>query len=124
MTLLGMSRDPNWIGCVDFGTALSKFAMVASVDRAHFQPDHFRPLRVAVRPDFTPRNEYMLPSVLYLTDSHVLFGQEAEEAGIRAEHTGRQAFISPKQYLSTHDTAELDQRLPKEIDPAGKFTPR
>jgi hypothetical protein len=54
----------------------------------------------------------------------VLFGQEADDAAIRAEHTGRHAFSSPKQYLSTHDIEDLDQPLAKEVDPTAKFTAR
>src|SRR5262249_51727222 len=55
---------------------------------------------------------------------NVLFGAEAEEAAIRAERSGRHAFTSPKQYLSTHDLDELDQPLPREIDSTAKFTAR
>ncbi|MBO0755557.1 MAG: hypothetical protein J2P54_06825 [Bradyrhizobiaceae bacterium] len=124
MSLLTSSRDASWIACVDFGTALSKLVMVEAVDRADLKPEHIKPLAVAVRPEFRPRNPYLLPSVIFLTDTNVLFGQEAEEAAIRAEHTGRHAFTSPKQYLSTHDAEDLDQPLPKDIDPTGKFTPR
>lgn len=124
MALLTSSRDARWTACVDFGTALSKLVMVEAVDRADLKPEHIKPLAVAVRPEFTPRNPYLLPSVIFLTDSNVLFGQEAEEAAIRAERTGRRALTSPKQYLSTHDAEDLDQRLPKDIDPTAKFTPR
>jgi len=124
MSVLTASRDPNWIACVDFGTALSKLVMVESVDRADLRPGHVKPLAVAARPEFKPRNPYLLPSVIFISDAAVLFGQEAEEAAIRAERTGRQAFTSPKQYLSTHDTEELDHALPKEIDPTAKFTAR
>jgi hypothetical protein len=124
MPLLNSSRDTSWIACFDFGTALSKLAMVEAVDRADLKPEHIKPLAVAVRPEFRPRNPYLLPSVIFLSDSHVLLGQDAEEAAIRAERTGRQAFTSPKQYLSTHDAEDLDQSLPREIDPTAKFTPR
>src|SRR5499427_6889079 len=124
MSVLTASRDPNWIACVDFGTALSKLVMVESVDRADLRPGHVKPLAVAARPEFKPRNPYLLPSVIFISDAAVLFGQEAEEAAIRAERTGRQAFSSPKQYLSTHEIEELDQPLPLELDPTGKFTAR
>jgi hypothetical protein len=124
MALLTASRDPNWIACIDFGTALSKLVMVKAVDRGDLQPEHIKPLAVAFRPEFRPRNPYLLPSVIFISDNSVLFGQEAEEAAIRAERTGRQAFSSPKQYLSTHDVEDLDQPLPQEIDPTAKFTAR
>src|SRR5438105_2989942 len=100
MPLLTANRDPNWIACVDFGTALSKVVMVKAVARSELRPEHIIPLSVAIRPGFTARHPYLLPSVIFVGDDHVLFGQEAEEAAIRAERTGRQAFSSPKQYLS------------------------
>ncbi len=124
MSLLTGSRNPDWIGCIDFGTALSKLAMVKAVDRADLQPEHIKPLALAVRPEFRPRNPYLLPSVIFVSDDHVLLGQDAEVTAIQAERGGRHAFTSPKQYLSTHDPEELDEVLPKEIDPTGKFTAR
>jgi molecular chaperone DnaK (HSP70) len=124
MQLLTASRDPNWIACIDFGTALSKLAIVKAVERSDVQPEHIKPLAVAVRPEFRPRNPYLLPSVIFVSDDKVLFGQDAEEAALRAERTGRHAFTSPKQYLSTHDAEELDQLLPREIDPTTRFTAR
>jgi hypothetical protein len=124
MSLLTSSHDASWIACVDFGTALSKLVMVEAVDRADLTPEHIKPLAVAVRPEFRPRNPYLLPSAIFLTDTNVLFGQEAEEAAIRAERTGRRALTSPKQYLSTHDAEDLDQSLSRDIDPTAKFTPR
>lgn len=124
MPLLTANRDPNWIGCVDFGTALSKLVIVKAVERADLRPEHIKPLAVAVRPEFRPRNPYLLPSIIFVSADHVLFGQEAEEAALRAEGGGRQAFASPKQYLSTHDVEELDQPLPQDIDPTSKLTAR
>jgi molecular chaperone DnaK (HSP70) len=124
MPLATASRDPHWIACLDFGTALSKLVVVQAIDREHLRPEHIKPLAVAMRPGFTPRNPYLLPSVIFVTDDHVLFGQEAEDAAIRAERTGRHAFASPKQYLSTHDVDEIDQPLPQEMDPTGKLSPR
>lgn len=124
MSLLTARRDPNWIACIDFGTALSKIVIVKAVDQGDLLPEHIKPLAVAIRQGFTARNPYLLPSMIFVTDDHVLFGQEAEEAAIRAERTGRQAFASPKQYLSTHDADELDEPLPQEIDSTAKFTAR
>jgi hypothetical protein len=122
--LISSQRDPNWIGCIDFGTALSKLVLVRTVDRDDLGPDHIRPLALAIRPSFRPLNSYLLPSVVFVTSDHLLFGQEGEEAAIRAERGARQALTSPKQYLSTHDLGDLDQQLPPEIDPTGQFTAR
>jgi molecular chaperone DnaK (HSP70) len=124
MAWLLAKRDKDWIACVDFGTALSKLAMVAALDRSELGPEHIKPLAIAVRPEFAPRNPYLLPSIVFVDDNALLFGQDAEEAALRVERSGRQAFTSPKQYLSTHDLDELDHKLPREIDPTGKYTAR
>ena len=114
----------GWIGCIDFGTALSKFAMVKAVDREDVAPATIRPLAIAQGPGQQVRNPFLLPSVVYLTDEQILFGHEAERAAIRDEGSGRRAFVSPKQYLSTFDLDQIDGLLQKEIDPTGKFTPK
>lgn len=110
-------RGADWIGCIDFGTALSKFAMVKAVDREDIASAPIIPLPIG-------SNALLLPSVVYVTDDRILFGQEAQNAAIRDEASGRRAFLSPKQYLSTFDLDQIDGLLDKEIDPTGKFTPR
>jgi hypothetical protein len=64
----------------------------------------------------------LLPSVLFITENAILFGDQAEQEAIRAEGSVREAFSSPKQYLSTYDLA--DALLAKEMDPTGQFTAR
>ena len=66
----------------------------------------------------------MLPSILFITENAILFGDQAEQEAIRAEGSVREAFSSPKQYLSTYDLAQYDALLTKEIDPTGQFTAR
>jgi hypothetical protein len=117
-------RGAGWIGCIDFGTALSKFAVVKAVDREDIVPATIRPLAIAQGPGQQARNAFLLPSVIYVTDEQILFGQAAESAAIRDEASGRRAFVSPKQYLSTFDLDQIDGLLDKDIDPTGKFTPR
>ena len=117
-------RGADWMGCIDFGTALSKFAMVKAVDREDIAPATIRPLAIAQGSGQQARNAFLLPSVVYVTDDKILFGQEAESAAIRDEASGRRAFVSPKQYLSTFDLDQIDGLLDKDIDPTGKFTPR
>jgi len=60
----------------------------------------------------------------FVTDDCVLLGQEAMDAAIRAERSGRHAFVSPKQYLSTHDIEDLDAPLPSDVDPSRRFSAR
>ncbi|MGH6815629.1 MAG: hypothetical protein ACREC6_07990 [Hyphomicrobiaceae bacterium] len=124
MPLLTAKRDPHWIGCIDFGTAFSKCALVQAVDRAALQSEHVRPLSIGIGRASQSLNRYLLPSVVFVGDDRLLFGQDAESAALDAEQTGRYAFVSSKQYLSTRDFAELDRKLPQDIDPAAKFTPR
>jgi molecular chaperone DnaK (HSP70) len=122
--LVNCARDTEWIGCVDFGTAFSKFAMVRAVDREELTKSDVQALPVAAGPDYTAANEWLLPSVLFVTEDAILFGEEAQRMAIRSHGSAREAFSSPKQYLSTDDFDLYDAYLRKEIDPTGKFTPR
>jgi molecular chaperone DnaK (HSP70) len=124
MTLLTCARDLEWIGCIDFGTTFSKFAMVVAADREELNRCDVQPLPISVGPDYRDLNEYLLPSVVFVTEDTLLFSKEASDASKRASGSARSAFLSPKQYLSTFDLAQYDAPLPKEIDPAGKFTAR
>ncbi len=124
MALLTCPRDLNWIGCVDFGTAFSKFAMVRALDREELTKSDIQALPISVSSDYRGRNEWLLPSVLFITENAILFGDQAEQEAIRAEGSVREAFSSPKQYLSTYDLAQYDALLAKEIDPTGQFTAR
>ena len=68
------------------------------------------------------RSPYLLPSLLFVTDTSVYFGSRAEAASRRGERSGRLPFTSPKQYLSTHALDALDERLPPDIDPTGQYS--
>jgi hypothetical protein len=124
MTLLNCARDLDWIGCIDFGTTFSKFAMARAADREELTREDVQPLPVSIGPDYRGANEYLLPSVVFVTEGKLLFGEEASRAAIRARDSVRAAFSSPKQYLSTFDLAQYDAPLPREIDPTGRFSPR
>jgi molecular chaperone DnaK (HSP70) len=124
MSLVSCPRDTEWIGCVDFGTAFSKFAMALAVDREELTKADVHALPVGNGPDYSAANEWLLPSVLFVTEDAILFGAEAQAMSIKSHGSARQAFSSPKQYLSTSDFDLYDAFLPKEIDPTGKFTPR
>jgi molecular chaperone DnaK (HSP70) len=124
MSLVSCARDSEWIGCIDFGTAFSKFAMVRAIDREELTKGDIQALPIAEGPGSMPANEWLLPSVLFITEDKVLFGEEAQRMAIRSHGSAREAFSSPKQYLSTHDYAQYDAYLPKEIDPTGQFTAR
>lgn len=114
-------RTKEWIGCIDFGTAFSKVAMVRAVPREELSDQDIRPLPIARGGSLNP---FLLPSIVFIDDKAILFGEQAEAAARRLEKRGRAAFSSPKQYLSTHEEGELDEGLGLEIDPTAKYTPR
>src|SRR5208282_6620666 len=78
VTLLSCPRDPGWIGCIDFGTAFSKFAMIRAVDREELTKNDIHPLPIGKGPDYSSSNEYLLPSIIFLTEDAILFGEEAQ----------------------------------------------
>jgi molecular chaperone DnaK (HSP70) len=124
MRLLEAPRNRDWIGCIDFGTAMSKAAVVRRKPRTELTSADVKPLVIGVRDGAATRNNLLLPSVVYVNNESILFGEEAENAAIRGERRGRQAFVSPKEYLSTRDPDALDEMLDREIDPTGKYTAR
>jgi molecular chaperone DnaK (HSP70) len=119
MGLLDDPRDAEWIGCIDFGTAMSKVAVVKRKPREQLIPNDIRALAIG-----PPPTALLLPSIVYVTEQGLLFAQEAENAAIRGERLGRQAFVSAKQYLSTQEPQALDERLEPDRDPTGTYTPR
>ena len=125
MSLLKAKRNTAWIGCIDFGTALSKVAMVKRKPRSQLIDSDIVPLYVGNREGIGVKNDLLLPSLIFVRDDgRLLFGDEAEPAAYRGERVGRQAFVSPKQYLSTHELEDLDETLEPSIDPTGKYTAR
>ncbi len=121
MSFLSGRRDTNWIACIDFGTSLSKVAMVRAIESERLRPGDIKPLYLVDTPG---QRSLLLPSLIFVTDGHLLFGREAEQAAIRAEASGRHALVSPKQYLSTHDPEDFGVILPPDIDPTGQFSAR
>jgi molecular chaperone DnaK (HSP70) len=123
VSLLKSPRNSEWIGCIDFGTALSKVAVAKRKPRTQLTNNDIVPLAIGVRAGVGVKNPYLLPSMVYVTDQRVLFGEEAQTAALRGA-AGRQAFASPKQYLSTDQPESLDEKLDPSVDPTGNYTPR
>ena len=121
MSLLTRPRDRNWIGCIDFGTALSKAAVIKRKITSKLTAREILPLTIGTHDGI---GSLLLPSLVYITEDSILFGKNAGSAAIRGEPYGRLAFTSPKQYLSTQEPECLDEVLEKEIDPTGTYTPR
>jgi molecular chaperone DnaK (HSP70) len=124
MSLIKAPRNRDWIGCIDFGTAMSKAALVRRKPRIELTNADVVALAIGARGGVASRSNLLLPSVVYVTDQGLLFGEEAQTAAIRGERRGRQAFVSPKQYLSTRDPEAFDETLDREIDPTGAYTAR
>lgn len=122
MSLATAARDPNWIGCIDFGTALSKICLVRAVERAELQQGDIKPLAIAIRPEIQPSNPFLVPSVVFLNDETLLLGEDAAATALRVEGSGREAFVSPKETLSTGEIEQLDLPPKKEIDPSAMFS--
>ncbi|MEQ1810516.1 MAG: hypothetical protein ABL889_11350 [Terricaulis sp.] len=115
------ARRTDWTGCIDFGTAYSKVAMVVAENRNDLQPADIRPLPIGRNVALNP---FLLPSIVFVADESVMFAADAERAALRQQQSGREALSSPKQYLSTHEPDDLDQSLPKSIDPTSSYTAR
>lgn len=125
MSLLTAGRSSEWIACIDFGTALSKVAMVRRIPRSQLTERDVIPLAVARREGVEAKNPLLLPSIVFVTDEErLLFGEEAQQLLFRGEWLGREAFVSPKQYLNTRELEELDEPLEASVDPTGKYTAR
>jgi molecular chaperone DnaK (HSP70) len=114
-------RDTSAIGCLDFGTAFSKVAVVDAEQTVDLDERsvHMLPIGEGIS-----SNPLLLPSLLFVSDDRVLFGQAAEREARRQERRGRSAFLSPKQHLSTHALGNLDDPLSSDIDPSGAYTAR
>jgi len=124
MSPFEVSRNSEWIGCIDFGTAMSKVALARRRPRMQLQDADIVPLAIGDPDRKSAGNPLLLPSVVFITKDGLLFGQEALSAALRGERLRRQPFSSPKQYLSTHDLEELDEPLEMDIDPTGSYTAR
>jgi molecular chaperone DnaK (HSP70) len=119
MPLLEEPRNGEWIGCIDFGTAMSKVAVAKRKPREQLIPNDIQALAIG-----PPPSALLLPSIVFITEQGLLFGQDAGNAAMRGERRGRQAFVSAKQYLSTQEPQALDERLEPDRDPTGTYTPR
>src|SRR5262249_38999089 len=117
MRLVTVARNPDCIGCIDFGGALSKVALTRRMPRSGLTEKDIVALAIGVRDGVATPNPFLLPSIVYVTDQGLLFGLEAQAAAVRNERLGRQAFASPKQYLSTNEPEQLDEPLGHNIRP-------
>jgi molecular chaperone DnaK (HSP70) len=119
---LGARRTEEWIACLDFGTSYSKMAMVLAEETEELEARDIRPLPIG-QGTASP-SPFLLPSVVFVSETGLLFGPKAETAAQRAAAAGRRALDAPKQYLSTDEAEALDGPLHRDVDPGGRYTPR
>jgi molecular chaperone DnaK (HSP70) len=67
VSMLKAPRNRNWIGCIDFGTAMSKAAVVRRKPRTELTSADVKPLAIGARDGLRSRYNLLLPSVIYVT---------------------------------------------------------
>lgn len=122
---LNASPEPSWVLCLDFGTAKSK--AFAATDEEE-EPE-LEPLPLGKADKDLDGSVYEVSSCIWIGDDHRVFvGSEALERGMNyGDDTAlRGPLHSLKQEISQVDpergAAELDRKLPKEVDPTSTLT--
>jgi molecular chaperone DnaK (HSP70) len=120
LSLLTTKPEPNWLACVDFGTALSKICIVRRHKPGTISPQHIRPLEIG--PQVTgQRSSLLAPSTLYILQDRIYFGDQALKKHAQHGDPNRQCFQSPKQILSEMAAGALDTPPPVSQDPTQSF---
>ena len=120
LSLLTTKPDPNWLACVDFGTALSKICIVRRHEPGTTSTQHIRPLEIGLQVG-GQRSSLLAPSTLYIVQDRIYFGDQALEKHAQHGDPSRQCFQSPKQVLSEMATGALDTPPPASQDPKQSF---
>ena len=120
---LDASPPPEWVLCLDFGTAKSK--AFAATD-AEEDPE-LEPLAIGEDDDDLDGSVYEVSSCVWIDDDGRLFvGSAAVERGMNYGGEFRRPLDSLKQQISQVDpvdgSAELQGRLPKDVDPTSTLT--
>jgi hypothetical protein len=106
MSLIEAPRNSDWTGCIDFGTAMSKAAVVRRKLRKSLMSADVAALAIGERDGVASRNRLLLPSIIYMTDQAVLFGEEAQTAAIRGERLGACPSIRDHRFLGEFDSVK------------------
>jgi len=120
-SLLDAEVDDNWTACIDFGTAFSKIVMVRRHEAGATTTEHVRPLQIgpAATPGFSP---LMCPSVLYILQERIHFGERAFIVHANHGADNRRRFESPKHYISALNQQLLETPASEAEDPTQRFT--
>ena len=122
---LDASPAPSWVLCLDFGTAKSK-AFAADDDE---EEPELEPLSLGKADEDLDGSVYEASSCVWISDDGQLFvGSEALKRGMNYgdDPALRRPLHSLKQEISQVDpeegAAELDRKLPREVDPTSTLT--
>lgn len=120
-----ISPPPNWVLCLDFGTAKSK-AFAATDDE---EEPELRPLRIGAEDGDLDDSVYEVSSCVWIDDEGLLFvGSEAVRRGRNygGEPAARRPLDSLKQEISQVNpeggATPLARRLPRDVDPTSTLT--
>ena len=118
-----VSPPPEWVLCLDFGTAKSK-AFAATDDE---EDPELEPLPIGEDDEDLDGSVYEVSSCVWIDDDGRLFvGSEAVKRGMNYGGEFRRSLDSLKQQISQVDpvdgSAELQGRLPKDVDPTSTLT--
>ena len=118
-----VSPPPEWVLCLDFGTAKSK-AFAATDDE---EDPELEPLPIGEDDEDLDGSVYEVSSCVWIDDDGRLFvGSEAVKRGMNYGGEFRRPLDSLKQQISQVDpvdgSAELERRLPKDVDPTSTLT--
>ena len=118
-----VSPPPEWVVCLDFGTAKSK-AFAATDDE---EDPQLEPLPIGEDDADLDRSVYEVSSCVWIDDDGRLFvGSEAVKRGMNYGGDSRRPLDSLKQEISqVHEVdglADLQRRLPKDVDPTSTLT--
>ncbi len=121
----GISPPPEWVLCLDFGTAKSK--AFAATDEE--EDPEFEPLPLGDDDGDIDRSKYEVSSCVWIDDDGRLFvGSEAVKRGMNygGDPATRRPLESVKQEISQVDpedgAAELARKLPRDVDPTSTLT--
>src|SRR5262249_61892626 len=109
--ILTTKADPNWLACVDFGTALSKICIVRRHKRGTTSMQHIHPLEIGLQVG-SQKSSLLAPSTLYIVQDRIYFGDKALEKHAQHGDPSRQCFQSPKQGLSEMAAGGLETLPP------------
>src|SRR5258706_537216 len=94
MSLIEAPRNSDWTGCIDFGTAMSKAAVVRRKSRKSLTSADVAALASGGGDGGSSRKNLLFTSFFFLIVKGVFFGEGEQPAAIRGERLDREAFVS------------------------------